>query len=469
VIVRFNGRMITGEAMTGSVGPLKERMRKAASWFLTGSLLAQGLRLGSSLILTRLLMPEAFGLMAAVNTLYIGLLMFSDLGIWQSVVRSPRGRDERFLGTAWLVQVLRGVLLATLVLLLALLVQMGAARGWFAPDTVYADPRLPAMIALFAIAAVVQGLESIRLATAQRDLQGRRIVQLELVTQLVTIAVTVAAAWLSGSVWALLIGTLSATVTKTVLSYLLVPGPRVRPRWDGDSAREIVGFGKWVFVSSIIGFLAAHGEKLLLGATLGVAAFGVFTIASNLLAALIAVYSTLNGKVVFPSLSQVAVDGDPAVTRRLYARLQRLVDGVLGVLSGVLLFTGSWLVELLYDSRYVDAGWMLQWLAVGLLGLRYQVLEQLMFAAGRPGWVSANNALRAVSLVVFIPLGHVLGGEQGAIAGVVLSQFASWPLSLRFKYEQGLLDWTTENRWLPAVTAGIAIGLVADQLLVAIG
>jgi hypothetical protein len=42
-------------------------------------------------------------------------------------------------------------------------------------------------------------------------------------------------------------------------------------------------------------------------------------------------------------------------------------------------------------------------------------------------------------------------------------------LSLRFKYEQGMLDWTTENRWLPAVTAGIAIGLVADQLLVAIG
>ena len=461
--------MITGKAMTGSVGPLKDRMRQAASWFLTGSLLAQGLRLGSSLVLTRLLMPEAFGLMAAVNTLYFGLLMFSDLGIWQSVVRSPRGRDERFLGTAWLVQVLRGGLLATLVLVLALLVNSGAAWGWFAAGTVYADPRLPAMIALFAIAAVVQGLESVRIATAQRDLQGRRIVQLELLTQLVTIAVTVVAAWLSGSVWALLIGTLSATATKTVLSYLLVPGTWVRPCWDGDSAREIVGFGKWIFVSSIIGFLAAHGEKLLLGATLGVAAFGVFTIASNLLAALIGVYSTLNGKVVFPSLSQVASNDDPAATGRLYARLQRLVDGVLGVLSGVLLFTGSWLIELLYDPRYADAGWMLQWLAVGLLGLRYQVLEQLMFAAGRPGLVSANNALRAVSLAVFIPLGHALGGEQGAIAGVVLSQFASWPLSLWFKYEQGLLDWTTENRWLPAVTAGIAIGLVADQLLVTIG
>ena len=455
-------------ATLGTARPLKQRMRQAASWFLTGSLLAQGLRLGSSLLLTRLLMPEAFGLMAAVNTLYFGLLMFSDLGIWQSVVRSARGRDPRFLGTAWVVQVLRGGVLAMLVLLLALLVQSGAAWGWFAAGTVYADPRLPAMIAVFAIAALIQGLESIGLAVAQREMQGRRVVQLELTTQLVTLLVTVVAAWSTGSVWALLVGTLSATVTKTALSYLLLSGLSVRPCWHADSAREIVGFGKWIFLSSIIGFLAAHGEKLLLGATLGVAAFGVFTIASNLIAAVIGIYSTLNGRVVFPSLSKVTLDADPVATRRLYSRLQRLVDSVLGIAAGVLLLTGAWLVDLLYDPRYADAGWMLQWLAVGLLGLRYQVLEQLMFAAGRPGWVTANNALRALSLAIFIPLGYALGGEQGAVAGVVLSQFASWPLALLFKHRQGLLDWRSETHWLPATTASITVGLIAEQALLAL-
>jgi O-antigen/teichoic acid export membrane protein len=152
----------------------------------------------------------------------------------------------------------------------------------------------------------------------------------------------------------------------------------------------------------------------------------------------------------------------------LYQRLQRLVDSVLGVLAGTLLLTGAWLVDLLYDPRYADAGWMLQWLALGLLGLRYQVLEQLMFAAGRPGWVTANNALRALSLAVCIPIGFAWAGEQGAVAGVVLSQFASWPLSLWFKSRHGLLGWRSEARWLTAVTAGVAIGLVADRLLTAI-
>ena len=64
-------------------------------------------------------MPDAFGLVAAVNTLYFALVMFSDLGVWQSVVKSERGLQARFLGTAWSVQLMRAVLLCGMVLLLA--------------------------------------------------------------------------------------------------------------------------------------------------------------------------------------------------------------------------------------------------------------------------------------------------------------------------------------------------------------
>jgi hypothetical protein len=51
------------------------------------------------------------------------------------------------------------------------------------------------------------------------------------------------------------------------------------------------------------------------------------------------------------------------------------------------------------------------------------------------------------------------------VLGVVLSQFASWPLSLRFKYEQGLLTWTTERWWLPALLGGLASGALLDAVL----
>ena len=459
----LNGAMQALEQSLPPIPTVKTRILRAATWLVAGNLSSQALRLASSLVLTRLLVPEAFGLMAAINTLYFGLLMFSDLGIWQSVVRSQRGHDPRFLGTAWLIQILRGVVLAVFLLLLALGISLAAGAGWFVAGTVYADPLLPMLMAVFALSALIQGMESMQLATAQRELMGRQLVRLELSTQVTTIALTLFAAWATRSVWALLFGTIAGAAIKTALSYVLVPGRRVAPCWDADNAREIIGFGKWIFVSSIIGFLAAHGEKLILGGSLGVAAFGIFSIASNLLSALVSVYSTLNGRVIFPSLSMILRQGDHSAMVRVYTRMQQLADVFLGVLSGVLLFAGHRVVELLYDPRYADAGWMLQLLGLSLLAMRHQVLEQLMFALGRPGWVSANNGLRALCLAAFIPLGFALAGERGAILGVVLSQFASWPLSLRFKHEQGLLNWATERWWLPALVAGMALGYLLDH------
>jgi O-antigen/teichoic acid export membrane protein len=453
-----------------SIAPsLRARMLRSGAWLVGGNLGSQVLRLASNLVLTRLLLPQDFGLMAAVNTLYFALVMFSDLGVWQSVVKSPHGNEARFLGTAWSVQLARGALLALAVLGMALGLQLGQQANVFAPDTVYADSRLPWMMTVFALCALLQGGESMRLAIAQRQLHGSVMARLELTSQLAALCVTLALAWWMHTAWALLAGTLTGSAVRTLLSHLTMPGAPVRPCWDRSHLQELLGFGKWIVLSSVVGFLAAHGEKLILGATLGLASFGVFAIAGNLLAAAMGVYSTINARVIFPSLSQALREGHEAELVRVYTRVQQVADLFLGLLTGVLLMAGQWVVWLLYDARYHGAGWMLQWLSLGLLAMRHQVVEQLMFARGLPVWVTANNILRASLLAIAIPAGHALAAEQGAIAGVVLSQFASWPLSLYFKRRQGLLHWGTERWWLPALVAGTAAGAVLDLSLSAWG
>jgi O-antigen/teichoic acid export membrane protein len=259
-------------------------------------------------------------------------------------------------------------------------------------------------------------------------------------------------------------GTVVASAARTLGSHFLLPGREARPCWDASAAREIVGFGKWVFVSSAIGFLAANGEKVLLGGSLTTGTFGLFAIAASLVAAVAGVYATLNGHVIFSSLSH-ALRGERAAMVRVYTRVQQLADLFLGLAAGTLLLCGQWLVWILYDARYQAAGWMLQWLALGLIAMRHQVVEQVMFAYGRVGWVSANNALRALALLVFIPAGFAFAGERGAIGAVVLSQFAGWPLALVFKRRMGLLAWSTEKWWLPALVAGALLGFVIDQAL----
>ena len=61
--------------------------------------------------MTRLLVPEMFGVMAIAMLVMMGLAMFSDLGLTQNIVQSRRGSESAYLNTAWTIQIIRGLLL----------------------------------------------------------------------------------------------------------------------------------------------------------------------------------------------------------------------------------------------------------------------------------------------------------------------------------------------------------------------
>ena len=97
------------------MGDAFQRMRGAA---VRGTVLtissfgvSQVIRLISSLLLARMLLPDAFGLMALVNAFMQGMEMLTDFGVSANIIQSRRGQDPVFLRTAWTVQILRSVVL----------------------------------------------------------------------------------------------------------------------------------------------------------------------------------------------------------------------------------------------------------------------------------------------------------------------------------------------------------------------
>ena len=85
--------------------------RHNAVWTVAGFGAMQVIRFGSTLILSRLLFPDIFGLMALVNVFLQGLQMFTDVGIGPSIIQNKRGDEPDFRDTAWTILVLRGLLL----------------------------------------------------------------------------------------------------------------------------------------------------------------------------------------------------------------------------------------------------------------------------------------------------------------------------------------------------------------------
>ena len=101
--------------LNGSVPAGRSLFARAlrGSAFTAGSYaLTQVMRLGSNLILTRLLAPDAFGVMALVSVVLVGMVMFSDVGVSASIAQNKRGDDPDFLNTAFTIHAEGSVLVS---------------------------------------------------------------------------------------------------------------------------------------------------------------------------------------------------------------------------------------------------------------------------------------------------------------------------------------------------------------------
>lgn len=436
---------------------LKDKVLRSSSWALTGTVFGQVIRLASNLIMTRLLFPDDFGLMAIVQMLLVGLVMLSDVGTSQSLVYSDRGEEDSFRNTAWTLQVVRGFVTWGIALVCSALLWLLASWGTFPAQSTYADPRLPLIVAVFSFQLVLQGFGSTRLMLSQRRLQLKEITLVKLYGQIAGVVVMVAWGYLNHSIWALVGGGLASMLVQTVLSHTYMPGAPDRFEWNRDAIDELWGFGRWVVVSSAIGFIGSSGDRLLLGGLVDSRQLGLYAIAFLLLTPIQTVMAMVNGNIIFPALSSVRRE-TPERLGQVYGKFQRLSDLALAGSAGAIAAGADQIIALFYDARYQGAAPMLQILSISLVGARFLTLEQAYVAIGDSKLTTVANGLRLVALVIGVPLGHHLGGMNGAVLAISLVPFAAWPQSLRFRIQHGYPTWAADLWLIPAGAAGWGAG-----------
>lgn len=438
----------------------RQRIIRAGSWSLAAHVLTQGIRLGGNLVLTRLLVPEMFGLMAVVYVLMIGLALFSDFGVGQSIVQSARGSEAEFLDTAWVIQILRGIFLFALSLLMSGGLAFAAAAGWTAPGSVYADPMLPPVVAAFSATILIQGFESTRLWLARRNLALDAVARIDIAGQVAALLVMLFLAVLFRSVWALVAGGITSVAVRVALSHIVLAGPANRWRWERRAAGELLRFGKWVLLSSAIGFLVANGDRLLLAGLIDAETLGLYAIAFLLVNSLQVAVGQIMASVALPALSQVARER-PAELANTYYKFRLPLDAVHLALSGLLFSFGPTLVGILYDPRYADAGAMLSILALGGIAARYQVVDQCYLALGKPALLTVTGGLRLAALYTLLPLLFFHFGLEGALWAIVIHPYAALPAVFYFKHRYGLLQWRREAGLLAFFPLGLLAGRLA--------
>lgn len=410
------------------------------------------LRLGGNLILTRLLFPEAFGVMALVQVVMTGLRMFSDIGVRLSIVQNERGNDPLFLDTAWVLQIGRGVILwlATV----ALAVPMASF---------YDAPILAQLLPVAGLTALFQGFNSTKLATANRHLVMGRVTMINVISRVIGLVVLVGLAFWWRSTWALVIGGLAAPLAMMIMSHVSLPGHTNRFRLERAAAGSLIRFGRYIFLSTIGGFLVLQADRAILGKLVSLSDLALYNIAIMLATLPRVLQQNLVSRVLY-SLYSTRPPGESDRNYRDIAKARFLVIGSTVVMAVILAVVGNHLIILLYDPRYEAAGVLLVLMAIGTLpGLICNSYTTAILATGHSGRYALINGLAAVVQIAVLAVAVWYYGVIGAAISPFVSSLLFYPVQV----------WTVVSYrgWVPrqdmlfaAVSAvGIALALWVNQ------
>lgn len=433
---------------------LKKLAIRGTIWTFLGYGLTQSLRLANNLILTRLLAPEIFGLMSLVNTFRWGLELFTDVGIGQNIVQSDRGEECDFLDTAWTIQAIRGLLIWVATCVLA-----------FPLAVLYDEPKIWQVLPVISLANFLTSFQTVRIYILNRHLLLGKKTGFLLTEKIFSLSVMVIYALIHPTVWALVAGAVAGSVFRVVVSYIICPGPFHKFALEAKSRIEITDFGRWIFLSSIFTFLGEQSDRLILGKLVPLEVLGIYTIAWTLANLPKQIMTQLSSKVIFPIVSKQAHLPRNQLRQKILKQRSRLLL-LLFILFILFICFGDWIIEFLFDDRYIQAGWMLSILTLGgWFSMLYYTASPCLLGIGKPLYNAWGKGIRLVSVTISLIGGFQLAGILGAVIAISFSDLIAYIYICYGLHKESLSVFRQDVLMTLLLAAVLTVTLLARLLL----
>jgi lipopolysaccharide exporter len=369
------------------------------------------IKLGSSLILTRLLRPEAYGIMTILMSIVFVVEMLADIGVTVFIVRDPNAEQPRYLNTAWTMRLGRSLLNSTVLLIFAPLIA----------TSIYHAPSLGAPLRVISLWFLISGFESMSYPIAIRRKQSRIIMYSELASTFLSTVFTVAYCHYSRDYWGMVYGTLLNRLLVTCLSQFYYPELRPRLQFDLAAARDILGLTKFTMPSSMLTLALSQFDKVVFLRLFTLDLLGVYGLAGNIAAPIESLIGRISQMVLYPRCAHNFNADRDTFALKYYKENTKLFVTIL-LIPAAVGGAAHLLIALLYDPRYAQAAAVLQafMIRAALLSLASPA-EDLLIAAGNPQVILVGNILRAIWVFGGSLLGYYWFGFLGFAYGTALS------------------------------------------------
>jgi O-antigen/teichoic acid export membrane protein len=362
-------------------------------------LCAQGanftLRLGSLMMLARLLGPKDFGLVGMVTAFTGVLTLFRDFGLSSAAVQWAVVTEEQISTLFW-VNLLVGALLG--------FVSLGMAPVIAA---FYHEPRLVGVTIVLAAGLLFNAAGVQHSALLQREMRFITLAIVNTVSLIVGAAIGIGGAMAGYGYWALVAMTVTCPIISTIgfwLTTAWVPGMPHRR----SGIRSMMRFGGTITLNGLVVYIASNVEKVLIGRLWGADALGIYGRAYQLINIPTENLNSAAGEVAFSALSRL--QDDPSRLKSYFLKGYSLVLAMtLPITVACALFANDMVIVLL-GPKWMAAAPVFRLLAPTIL----------VFAMANPlGWLVSSLGLvkrglkMSIVIAPFMIAGYIIGLPYG--------------------------------------------------------
>jgi O-antigen/teichoic acid export membrane protein len=429
-------------------------MVERLTWTTVSFGIIQVMRLVNNVVLARLLSPPLFGLMLIVNSIRTGVELLSDVGINQNIISNRQGHTPEFYDTAWTIKVMRGIALGAICFASASLLA-----------AFFGKPELATILPVIALTFLFTGFQSASSALLQKQKAVARVSIFDTGVATISVIAHIILALITPTIWALVLGSVVTSASALVASYLVIPGVRHRFILDRQSTQEILKFGKWIFLSSVIYFLAMNFDRLYFAKQITLAMLGIYSIARSMADMLSNFVIRTSNMVLFPAVAAMQAPAPEVRSKLLHVRRTMLI--LVAVALAGFVSVADEIIRLLYDARYAQAAIMLPLILLGVwVSILCTVNDSVLLGTARPAYPAIANSAKLATFIVGVPIAFHYYGLLAALivfnAGEVVRYVVLWLFSRRKHLGFGREDLVLTILFLIAV-------VVTRELLAAMG
>jgi O-antigen/teichoic acid export membrane protein len=370
-------------------------------------------------ILARLLSPVQFGVFGIASLVLAFLEIVTETGINIFLIQENKKLEE-YLDTAWIVSILRGILIGVVIIVIAPLI-----------TTFFKSPDSLILIYLISFVPFIRGFINPVEVKFQKNLEFHKEFYFRLVIfsvdSIIAIIVTFITKSAIGMIWGLIAGSSIEVFIK----------PRPRFKLNFLQMKKVINRGKWIAGFGLLNYLFEHGDDLVIGKLLNIGSLGIYQVGYKISTLPISEIADVFYKVTFPVYTKI-VD-DKKRLKKAYLKTMAVISILVISLSLVIFIFAKLIVTIVLGSGWGDVIPVIRILAIfGMIKAIVSSGYTLFLADKKQEYVTfcilAGTLGLALTIVPLVSKYGIMGAGYSAIIGTVMTiPFYFYYLSLTFK------------------------------------